>query len=358
MSAAEEINVDIIQEESRDITLEEWRRIMAEEGFPAFRAGQIYRWLHKNRVEDAGEMTNLPESLRESLTKRYRFALPQIESEQVSREDGTRKYLLKLCDGNYVECVLMKYHFGNSLCISTQVGCRMGCRFCASTLGGLIRSLSGGEMLGEVYAVEKALGEPVTHVVLMGMGEPLDNYDAVVDFLRRIGDEDGKHLSRRNLTLSTCGIVPNMRKLAEEGLQVTLALSLHAAGQEEREQLLPIAAKYKLDEVLDACRYYFEKTGRRVSYEYALVKGQNDSPKDALRLAKLLKGSHGHVNLIPVNPVVERSWEQPSKKDVQKFCAILQEHGIAATVRREMGRDIDGACGQLRKRIIKENGLD
>ena len=358
MNAAEEMKVDIIQKESRDIPLEEWKRIMAEEGYPSYRAGQIYRWLHKSYIEDAGGMSDLPESLRKALAERYRFALPSVENEQVSREDGTRKYLLKLYDGNYVECVLMKYHFGYSLCISTQVGCRMGCRFCASTLGGLVRSLSGGEMLGEVYAVEKRIGEPVTHVVLMGMGEPLDNYDAVVDFLKRIGDENGKHLSRRNLTLSTCGIVPNMRKLAEEGLQVTLALSLHAAGQEEREQLLPIAAKYQLDEVLDACRYYFEKTGRRVSYEYALVRGQNDSAQDALKLAGLLKGSHGHVNLIPVNPVVERSWQQPSKKEIRKFCEILQEHGVAATVRREMGRDIDGACGQLRKRIIKENGLD
>ena len=336
----------------RSVTLAQWEELLTTSGFQKYRAKQVYQWIHEHGIGDVAEMTNIPKDIKEFLGERYAIALPEIAEEQISREDGTRKYLLRLADGAFVECVLMQYHYGNSLCISTQVGCRMGCKFCASTLRGLERNLESGEMLGEVYAIAKSSGKRISHIVLMGMGEPLDNYDNVVDFLRRISDPNGQNISMRNLTLSTCGIVPNMRKLADEGLAVTLALSLHASSQEERMRLLPVARKYAIEEVLDACSEYFKKTGRRVSFEYALVAGENDAVEDAEVLARLLKDQHGHVNLIPVNPVTETGMAQPDQGRVRAFAAVLEKRNIPVTVRREMGRDIDGACGQLRGKRI------
>ena len=251
-----------------------------------------------------------------------------------------------------IESVLMRYHHGNSVCISSQAGCRMGCRFCASTIGGLIRSLRASEMLDQIYQIQRDTGERVSNVVVMGTGEPLDNYENLVRFVRLLSDENGLHISQRNITVSTCGIVPGIRKLAEEDLAITLALSLHAVTQEKRAELMPIARKYELSEVLDACAYYFRRTGRRLTFEYSLVGGVNDHPEDARRLAGLAKPLHSHINLIPVNPVTERNYVQPDKKVIGNFKKELEKYGINVTIRREMGRDIDGACGQLRRRYL------
>ena len=269
---------------------------------------------------------------------------------QTSRIDGTRKFLFGLSDRQVVESVWMQYHHGNSVCISSQVGCRMGCKFCASAIGGLVRNLTAAEMLGQVYAIQKLTGERVSNVVVMGTGEPFDNYENLLRFLHMLTDENGLHISQRNVTVSTCGIVPGIRSFAKEGLQVTLALSLHASDNEKRRELMPVAFQYELSEVMAACRYYFEKTGRRMTYEYSLVGGVNDSDEDAAKLGKLLKGQNCHVNLIPVNPVRERSYVQSDRTVVENFKNKLEKCGINVTIRREMGRDIDGACGQLRRR--------
>ena len=280
------------------------------------------------------------------------MALEKVEV-QISDLDGTRKYLFRLPDGHVIESVLMKYHHGNSVCISTQVGCRMGCRFCASTIGGLIRNLTCGEMLDQIYRIQKDSGERVSNVVLMGTGEPLDNYDHVLRFLRMVSDESGLNISQRNITLSTCGIVPKIRALADEKLQITLALSLHAPNDEKRQALMPVANKYSIAEILSACQYYYKQTGRRISFEYSLVGGQNDSAEDAKMLAGLLKGLNCHVNLIPVNPVKERSFSPSDKKVILNFKNKLEKYRINVTIRREMGQDIDGACGQLRKSYLE-----
>ena len=269
---------------------------------------------------------------------------------QISRQDGTRKYLFALADGNMVESVLMRYHHGNSVCISSQVGCRMGCRFCASTLDGLERNLAPSEMLDQIYRIERDIGERVSNVVVMGTGEPLDNYDNLLTFIRMLTDEHGCHISQRNVTVSTCGIVPRIRQLAEEKLQITMALSLHASNQKKRLELMPIARTYDISQVLDACAFYFQETGRRVTFEYSLVEGVNDAPEQALELAHLLAGMHGHVNLIPVNPIKERSYAASRPASVHRFQNILEKNGINVTIRRELGADIDGACGQLRRR--------
>ncbi|MFQ7501867.1 MAG: 23S rRNA (adenine(2503)-C(2))-methyltransferase RlmN, partial [Blautia coccoides] len=271
---------------------------------------------------------------------------------QTSRIDGTQKYLFALHDGNVVESVLMRYKHGNSVCISSQVGCKMGCRFCASTIGGWTRNLTPAEMLEQIYRIQKNSGERVSNVVVMGTGEPLDNYDTLLRFIHMISDDNGLHISQRNITVSTCGIVPKMEALAEEKLQITLALSLHASSQEKREALMPIAKKYTISQVLEACRNYYEKTGRRITFEYALVGGENDSQEDAKRLAELIKGLNCHVNLIPVNPIKERSYVRSDKKVIGNFQNKLEKYQINVTIRREMGRDIDGACGQLRKSYI------
>lgn len=317
-----------------------------------FRAKQIYEWLHKKQADSFQEMTNLSVSLREKLERNCQIVSLKVLEVQTSKLDGTQKYLFALPDGNVVESVLMKYHHGNSVCISSQVGCKMGCRFCASTIGGWTRNLLPSEMLDQVYKIQKLSKERVSNVVVMGTGEPLDNYDNLLRFIRMLSDEKCLHISQRNITVSTCGIVPRMYDLAQEHLQITLAISLHATNQQKREQLMPIARKYSLDELMKACRNYFEKTGRRLTFEYSLVGGENDSQEDAEELAHLIKGLNCHVNLIPVNPIKERSYVQSDKKVIANFQNKLEKYQINVTIRREMGRDIDGACGQLRKSYI------
>lgn len=324
---------------------------------PKFRAKQIYGWLHEKLAVSFDEMTNLPKQLRQKLSDAFRLTKMEPIDILVSQIDGTRKYVFELYDGNVIEAVLMRYKHGNSVCISTQAGCRMGCRFCASTLDGCVRSLTAAEMLSEVYRIQRDTKERVSNVVLMGSGEPLDNFQETVRFLRMISYENGLHISQRNLTLSTCGLVPKIRELADLGFQITLALSLHAPSQEVREEIMPIAKAYPLPDVLDACRYYHEKTGRRLSFEYAIVRGVNDTESEALALCSLLSGMHGHVNLIPVNPIKERDFESPDRQAVYHFQHILEDHGINATIRREMGRDIHSACGQLRRRYRNHAGM-
>ncbi|MCI9009074.1 MAG: 23S rRNA (adenine(2503)-C(2))-methyltransferase RlmN [Lachnospiraceae bacterium] len=333
----------------KSLTLPELQEEMEKLGEKTYRAKQIYGWMHEKLADCFEGMTNLSGTLRERLKKDYELVSLSMIQVQTSRQDGTSKFLFRLSDGNMIESVLMRYHHGNSVCISSQAGCRMGCRFCASTLDGLKRGLTPSEMLDQIYQIQKWSGERVHNVVVMGTGEPLDNYDALVRFLNLLTGEGGLHISQRNVTVSTCGIVPAIRKLAEERLQITLALSLHASGQEKREELMPIAKKYALFEVLEACRYYFEQTGRRITFEYSLVSGINDGEEDAAKLAALLKPLNGHVNLIPVNPIKERDYVQPDRRRVINFKNRLEKSGINVTIRREMGRDIDGACGQLRK---------
>lgn len=334
-------------------SFEELKAEMEDLGEKAFRAKQIYEWLHKKLADDFEEMTNLSKPLREKLDERYEIRRVEMERRQISQIDGTNKFLFCLNDGNMVESVLMKYKHGNSVCISSQVGCRMGCRFCASTLDGLERNLTPSEMLRQVYQIQKITGERVSNIVIMGTGEPLDNYDNFVKFVHMISDEHGLNISQRNITASTCGIVPNIRRLAEENLQITLALSLHGSNQEKRRSLMPVANKYELSEVLLACDYYFEKTGRRITFEYSLVHGINDTPEDAGELTGILKHRNCHLNLIPVNPIKERNYEKPDKKSAENFKNKLEKNGINVTIRREMGSDIDGACGQLRRKTMQ-----
>ena len=333
----------------RSMTLEELKEAMTALGEKPFRAKQIYEWLHVRLVDDFDEMTNLSRALREKLRENYALWPLQALRVQTSKIDGTKKFLFALSDRQVVESVWMQYHHGDSVCISSQVGCRMGCKFCASGIGGLVRNLTVGEMLAQVYAIQKLTGERVSNVVVMGTGEPFDNYDTLIRFLRMLTDTNGLNISQRNITVSTCGIVPKIRAFAEEDLQVTLALSLHASDNEKRKELMPIAYTYSLGEVMDACRYYFQKTGRRMTYEYSLVGGVNDTREDATALAGLLRGQNCHVNLIPVNPVKEKGYVQPDRTAVLDFKDKLEKYGINATIRREMGRDIDGACGQLRR---------
>ena len=332
-------------------TPDELREEMKAHSEPAFRGKQIFSWLHEKRVRTFDEMTNLPKTLRETLSSTYEIMTLSV-LECLSSSDGTRKYLLRLPDGHVIESVFMRYSYGNSVCVSTQVGCRMGCRFCASTLNGLVRNLRASEILSEIYTIEKDTGLPVNHIVLMGSGEPLDNYEEVVRFLRLVTDENGKNLSARNITLSTCGIPDKILSLAGEGLPVTLALSLHAPDDETRRGLMPIAKRYPLSEVLAACDAYFEKTGRRVSYEYSVVKGVNDTEEEAEKLSELLHGKNAHVNLIPVNPIEERNFESPGERGIRAFYKVLEKMGINATIRKSMGADIDGACGQLRRHYL------
>ncbi|MBR2045398.1 MAG: 23S rRNA (adenine(2503)-C(2))-methyltransferase RlmN [Agathobacter sp.] len=329
---------------------------MEELGEKAFRAKQIYQWIHEKHVDSFEEMTNISKKLIETLNEKAYLTSLKKEEVQISKLDGTRKYLFLLEDGNVIESVLMRYKHGNSVCISSQVGCRMGCRFCASTLDGLVRGLTAGEMIDQIYQIGKDIGERISNVVVMGTGEPLDNYDNLLKFIELLTDEHGINISQRNLTVSTCGIVPRMRQLADEKLAITLALSLHASNQEKRLELMPVANKYEISEVIDACKYYFEQTGRRITFEYSLVGGVNDTDEDARQLTQLIRGINCHVNLIPVNPIKERDYVQSNAKVIEAFKNKLEKAGINATVRREMGRDIDGACGQLRKRYKDNNG--
>ena len=318
-------------------------------GEKAFRGKQIYEWLHVRLADSFDEMTNLSKALREKLEAQYVILPVEPAARQESKLDGTNKFLFRLWDGNMVESVLMRYKHGNSVCISSQVGCRMGCRFCASTIDGLERNLSPSEMLGQIYQIQKMIGERVSNVVIMGTGEPLDNYENFLTFIRLLTDEHGLHISQSNITVSTCGIVPRMYDLAKEKLQITLALSLHGSTQEKRKQLMPVANKYDLQEVLEACDNYFHETGRRITFEYSMVHGVNDTEEDARELSALLKHRNCHLNLIPVNPIKERDFERPDRKNALNFKNKLEKSGINVTIRREMGSDIDGACGQLRR---------
>ncbi len=344
--------VEIQYQDLRSYSLDELKDVMKNLGEKPFRAAQIYRWLHKEVVSSYDEMTNLSKSLREKLQREYPLWSMEAVKVQVSKIDGTRKYLFRLRDGYVIESVLMKYHHGNSVCISSQVGCRMGCVFCASTIGGRVRNLEPGEMLGQIYQIARLTGERVANVVVMGTGEPLDNYPTLVRFIELLSDGEGFGLSQRSLTVSSCGIVPKIYELADRKYQITLAISLHAPNDEKRKKLMPIANAYTIKELLTACRYYFDQTGRRLTFEYSLAGGQNDSKEDALELAGLLKGINCHVNLIPVNPVRETQIRETGKKDILKFKNTLEKCGINVTIRREMGRDIDGACGQLRKSFL------
>lgn len=327
--------------------LTEW--ITGTLGEPKFRAGQIYRWIHQKRVGSFAEMTNLSTALRQKLEERAFLTVLTTRRRLESKLDETVKLLLELPDQNCVEAVLMRYEHGLSLCISTQVGCRMGCKFCASTLGGLVRSLTPAEMLGEVYEAERQAGEPISSLVLMGIGEPLDNYRNVLDFLTILSSPEGRNLSLRHVSLSTCGLCDRIDELAELGLGLTLSISLHAADDETRSGIMPVNKQYNIARLMQSCKNYFAKTGRRISYEYALIAGVNDSPAHAEALAKLLGGQNCHVNLIPVNPVAERGTKRPDKGAVQRFAARLGALGLNATVRRELGSDIAAACGQLRR---------
>ena len=339
----------------KSFDFEELENSIKEMGLPKFRASQIYDWLHKKLVTSFDEMTNLSADLRNKLSEIYFITACEVARMQESREDGTRKYLFKLRDGNYVESVFMRYHHGNSVCISSQVGCRMGCKFCASTLDGLTRCLEPSEMLEQIYRIQALTGERVSNVVVMGTGEPMDNYDNLLKFIKLLTDGHGLNISQRNLTVSTCGIVENMKRLADEKLSITLALSLHSVTDEKRRELMPIANKYSINELMDACEYYFDKTGRRITFEYALVRDVNDRDEDAKGLIKLAGRVKAHVNLIPVNPIKERDYRETAKDDVLAFKNKLEKSRINVTIRREMGRDIDGACGQLRRRHLEEN---
>ena len=331
---------------------EEIKEKMISFGEKPFKGKQIYEWLHKKTVGSYDDMTNISKSLREKLEKNESLTHLEVVEVQTSKIDGTQKYLFRLRDGNVIESVWMKYKHGNSVCISSQVGCRMGCRFCASTIGGLTRNLLPSEMLDQIYRIQELTGERVSNIVVMGTGEPMDNYDHLIRFLHMISDEKGQNISQRNITVSTCGIVPRMYQLAQEGLSITLALSLHAPNDEKRKELMPIAYKYSLAEVIPACKNYFDKTGRRITFEYSLVGGKNDSEEDARQLAGLINGINCHVNLIPVNPIKERDFVQSEKKVIENFKNKLEKYRINVTIRREMGRDIDGACGQLRKKYV------
>ncbi|WP_026495270.1 23S rRNA (adenine(2503)-C(2))-methyltransferase RlmN [Butyrivibrio sp. WCD3002] len=338
----------------KSLTKEELTNKIKEMGESGFRAGQIYDWMHKKQARSFDEMTNLSKALRDKLAAECDFVSLRIERVQESAIDGTRKYLFALSDGNLIESVFMKYKFGNSVCVSSQVGCRMGCRFCASTLDGVERNLTASEILDQIYSIMKDTGEKISRVVVMGSGEPLDNYDNILRFIQLLSDENGLNMGQRNITVSTCGIVPNMYRLADEKLQINLAISLHASNQAKRQELMPIANKYSIDELMEACRSYFEKTGRQLTFEYSLVGGVNDTDDDADELAALLSDLNCVVNLIPVNPIKERDFVESTRKRVLDFQKRLEKRHINATVRREMGRDIDGACGQLRRRHLEE----
>ncbi len=337
----------------KDLTFEELNEFLVSMGERSFRTGQIFTWLHSG-VESFDEMTNISKELRLKLSGVATVGGLKPLCHLVSK-DGTEKILWQLRDGETVETVVMQYKHGNSVCISTQVGCRMGCKFCASTIGGKVRDLSAGEILDEVIFAEKVTGKKITNIVLMGIGEPLDNYDSVIKFLRNVGDPRGINIGYRHISLSTCGIVPKIYKLAEEKFPITLSISLHASDNETRSNIMPINKSYKIEELIKACRDYIDKTGRRISFEYAMIAGVNDTPETAEKLYKLLKGMLCHINLIPVNSVEESEMSRSSEKSIYKFKSLLINKGLNVTVRRELGSDISASCGQLRRKNQKQS---
>ena len=338
----------------QSMTLPEVTAALKELGQPAFRGKQVYTWLHKG-VGSYDEMTNLSKALREQLAEKYPIYVPKVVRKQESKKDGTIKYLWQLADGNCVETVLMRYHYGNTVCISTEVGCAMGCAFCASTIGGLVRRLEPYEMLNEVLFTQIDSGLPVSRVVLMGIGEPLDNFDNVMRFLELVNSEDGMNISMRHISLSTCGLIPKIDALAQRKLQISLAISLHGPNDEIRSRVMPVNKAYPIEPLLECCRRYYDATSRRIHFEYAMIDGVNDRECDARELLRRLKGLPAHFNLIPLNHVEESPLKPSSKAAVARFQQILEEGGITATVRRTLGSDIDASCGQLRRKYNKEN---
>ena len=337
----------------KSMTQPEIGAILKEMGQPAFRAKQVFSWLHKG-IRSYDEMSNLPKSLRDVLAQKYPICAPEVVRKQESQKDGTIKYLWRLSDGNCVETVLMRYHYGNTVCISTEVGCAMGCAFCASTLGGLVRKLEPFEMLDQVLFTQVDSGQPISHIVLMGIGEPLDNFDNVMRFLELVNSPDGMNISMRHISLSTCGLVPKIDELAQRKLQLTLSVSLHAPNDEVRSTIMPVNRAYPIDKLLDACRRYYKATNRRISFEYAMIHGVNDSEENAKELIRRLKGLPAHFNLIPLNHVEESPLKPSSRNAVARFQKILEDGGIPATVRRTLGGDIDASCGQLRRKYTKQ----
>ena len=337
----------------KNMTQAELAALLKELGQPAFRAKQVYTWLHKG-VRSYDEMTNLPKGLRDQLAEKYPICAPKVVRKQESQKDGTIKYLWQLSDGNCVETVLMRYNYGNTVCISTEVGCAMGCAFCASTIGGLVRRLEPFEMLDEVLFTQIDSGLPISRIVLMGIGEPLDNFDNVLRFLELVNSEAGMNISMRHISLSTCGLVPKIDALAEKKLQISLAISLHGPNNEIRGKIMPVNKAYPMEQLLDACRRYFAATGRRIHFEYAMIDGVNDREEDAREILRRMKGLPAHFNLIPLNHVEESPLKPSSKAAVARFQKILEDGGITATVRRTLGGDIDASCGQLRRKYNKE----
>ena len=337
----------------KSMTVAEIGGVLKELGQPAFRAKQVFSWLHKG-VRSYDEMSNLPKALRDTLQEKYPLHIPQVVRRQESKKDGTIKFLWELADGNCVETVLMRYHYGNTVCISTEVGCRMGCAFCASTIGGLVRKLEPYEILDQVLFTQVESGLPVSHIVLMGIGEPLDNFDNVLRFLELVNCPEGMNISMRHISLSTCGLVPMIDKLAEKKLQISLAISLHGPNDQIRNTIMPVNKAYPIDVLLAACRRYYDATSRRIHFEYAMIDGVNDREQDARELVRRLKGLQAHVNMIPLNHVEESPLKPSSRQAVQRFQKILEDAGIPATVRRTLGGDIDASCGQLRRKYTKE----
>ncbi|MBI6875055.1 23S rRNA (adenine(2503)-C(2))-methyltransferase RlmN [Clostridium aciditolerans] len=335
-----------------DFNPEKLKQWMKENKESEFRAKQIFDWIYKN-IWDFDQMTNIPKNTREKLKNSFYIEIPEVVHMYKSKLDDTFKFLYKYKDGNIIESVVMKYKHGNSICVSTQIGCRMGCKFCASTLEGIVRNLSSGEILAQVLKSQEQIGERISNIVLMGSGEPLDNYDNVMEFLNSVNAEYGLNIGQRHITLSTCGIVPKIIELADKNMQITLAISLHAPNDELRKTMMPVAYKYSIDEVIKACKYYISKTNRRITFEYALVNGVNDTRECGFQLIQLLKGILCHVNLIPVNEVKEREFKKSSSNNVKDFYEMLSSHGIETTIRREMGSDINAACGQLRRSYLE-----
>lgn len=336
----------------KDYTLSELEEILINLGEPKFRAKQIFKWLYSG-AESYGDMTNIPKSLKEKLEIEYSVSGLKINQKFVSDIDETRRYLLELDDGNFIESVLMKYHHGYTICVSSQVGCAMGCAFCASTKGGKVRNLEPSEIIGQVMTVQKDLGERISNIVMMGMGEPLDNFENVLRFLEIVNHSDGMNIGHRHISLSTCGIVPRIMELADKKLQITLSVSLHASNDEKRSEIMPINRRYNICELLKACRYYIEKTNRRISFEYTLINGVNDTIDEAKELLSLVSGMLCHINLIPVNAVEGTGFSASDKRAIEAFRAYLEKGGVSATIRREMGADISAACGQLRANTLR-----
>lgn len=337
----------------KDLTYEELLSAIQELGEPKFRAEQIFKWLYKGAVS-FDDMKNIPKTLKEKLMTDYCISKAEIAERLISNIDGTRKYLLRLSDGNYIETVLMKYKHGYTICVSSQVGCAMGCAFCASTRNGKIRNLSAGEIIDQIITVQDDIGERISNIVMMGIGEPLDNFDNVLKFLKNVNDERGLGIGHRHITVSTCGLVHNIIRLADMKLQITLSISLHATNDKTRSEIMPVNRRYNIEELLDACDYYIKQTNRRISFEYTLISGVNDNRAEAVSLGRLLKNKLCHVNLIPVNSVKETGFVKSGREKIEEFQKTVESFGISATIRREMGSDINAACGQLRNKHINE----